>query len=321
MTIPSKQDFQELISFCKKDRFPKDVDIWPSRAKETVKAVLVEFVTCRENALEEMKTLVAFRWLNDRHGLVLSNAIKIIIPDPINLSVNWAEDKATYQTRNTESDIEKAEIYFAEKNPDADYFFYRIKESLDNLVGYDSYMIQRYERLVADIAYCVMEYKYPSKNITPDDFKTNIKSIIDDLKKAIKSEKNLKKYADLFYFSEHHKDDYLQNKLDLYTSIRDEYLFPVKQKKKEKDRYEQRMFVVSITKKIFLEMNALRDHDNIIRIKNKDIVDFINHLFYLECFDNPLTPGNVASAVKAEKTRLEKFNKIHSEYRIKMQSK
>jgi len=81
------------------------------------------------------------------------------------------------------------------------------------------------------------------------------------------------------------------------------------------------MFVVSITKKIFLEMNALRDRAHIRRIKTKDIVDFNNHLLCLECFQAPLTSANIANAVKAEKSRLEKYNKIHSEYRIKMHSK
>jgi len=250
MQKPSKEEFQKLISFCKKDRFPEDVDIWPSKAKETAKDILNEFVVRREAAIKEINTLPAFYWLNDRHGPILSRAIKIVIPEPIKLSENWAEDKATHLTRNTKSDIEKSHQYFVDNHPDANYFHFRIKESLDNLVGYDSFKVQRYERLVADIAYCVMEYIYPSQKITPGDFKTNINSIIDDLEKAIKSENNLQKYADLFYFSNQHKDDFLQNKLDLYSAIRDEYLFPIKQKKKETDRYEQRMFVVSITKKI-----------------------------------------------------------------------
>ena len=185
-------------------------------------------MTCRETALEEMKTLPAFRWLNDRHGLIFPRAIKIIISDPIRLSENWAEEEATKQTRHIESNEQQLLEYIEQGNNDsADYHFHRTKESLDNLVGYRSYEIQRYERLVADIAYCVMEYRYPSQSITPNDFRNNIKSIITTLDRAKKAEDNLEKYTDIFYFSDHHKDDYLQNKLDLYTAIRDEYLFGV----------------------------------------------------------------------------------------------
>lgn len=311
MAIPQIEEFQELIDFCSKDRLISPLDIWPSQAKDHVQEILSELIMCRESALKELNTLPAYIWLSKENGRSFNRQMNILFPEKITNLSYWVEQKTKDITLRTEDDLNKLHTDPTTSHFEENMELVLMKNSLECLVRSEAHNVQRYERFIAKVASSFMAYKYPTKqSLDPVDFNDNIAELIGFLKKAKKSEDKLQKYDDLLCLPTTKKDNYLQNKIDLYTAMLGESVFPVK---KKIPTHARKMFIVSITKALFLDTNPF-EHRN-IKNRHKNISDFIFCLFdFCEVFDEKISRQKIKDTIKEENIRYHQISIIQRNY-------
>lgn len=290
MAYPSKEEFQELIDFCQQDRTPGlIIDI--NNLENSIDALFLELLAVRKKTFKEMLLLPAYQWLSIKNKATFDQAIGIVI-NPV-----------------TDADfMRKAwlfiilEIYrYNAKHLDLELQ----KKHLNGSICFASFDIQKQEKITAKIAECCMDYIYPPPELSPVDFKSELKQIIKDLKKAKASEARFKKYKGLFYCVDIYEDktDTLQKKIDLYSDILNKDIFPVKQ---INNKHLIRLLIISITQYL-LRQNAFSKTKGKTLYDFSQILDFITQLLSLECFlEVSMSEGSIRDTINKEFERRDK---------------
>jgi len=283
VTIPSKDEFQDLIDLCNTEQLPDSIDIQLNKTQEHVRSILSEFIYKRAAALEEMQALPAYDWLNNKNGFLFSNAMDLVYPEKITDLDDWVErhthsttfrtiiayDELCLLTGEVDGIIGRSrcgrgkgfgadgDAPWKELRSENYIYFKRLKDSIEHLTHFEAQKLQSYERLIAQVARCFMDFIYPEpiKQFEPTAVIKKISGLIKQLEKAKKLEDDFKKYNDMLYLSNSHDSD-LQKKIDLYTAfIKDKTLLPAQRKSFNKTPL--RMFIVTITKALISNMNPL----------------------------------------------------------------
>lgn len=283
MTIPSKKEFQDLIDLCNTERLPDSIDIQLNKAQEHVRSILSEFIYKRAAALKEMQALPAYDWLNNKNGFLFPNAMDLVYPEKITDLDDWVERHTHSTTFRTIIAYDELCLLTGEVDGisgghhcgrgkgfgiDGDtpweelrsenyISFKRLKDCIENITQFEAKKLQHYERLIAKVARCFMDFIFPEpiKQFEPTAVIGKMSMLIKQLEKAKKLEDDFKKHNDMLYLSGSYDSD-LQNKIDLYTAfLNDKKLLPAQKKISEKTPL--RMFIVSITKALMSNMNPI----------------------------------------------------------------
>ncbi|WP_027156676.1 hypothetical protein [Methylobacter luteus] len=287
---PTKDEFQKLIDECNKNRFSlPSIDI--NNLADDIYNALASLSSAREKAFKEFKSLRAYEWITVTNEAQYNRAMECLWPcHDEQARFNFYLDQIIDSYR-----------YFKEcrcaDNSDL------LHQSRSDILFWAEAM-QEKERMIGHIANCFMNCLCPSpkENVSPVEFYTIVDKLIKNLENAMKGMNALGRYKDVSF----HKNlsagiEPISKELEKYIAIKNHKLFPVQ---RVKDRNEIRMFIVAVVRKFLV--NDLLDSNNGLGYLFMDVLEFVMELLSFDCFDNPITEGNVRKIMQAEIARHEK---------------
>ncbi|MBL1266086.1 hypothetical protein [Candidatus Methylomicrobium oryzae] len=192
-----------------------------------------------------------------------------------------------------------------------------LKLSFDRLRAETRFLakrMQQKEEMLAHISKCFMNFFHSSEEITPAEFKQDIKDTIKALEVSKKCYQKLQKYNDIFYgykISKQH--DFIEYHLTALKGLEEEYIFP---SKKINEQYNARMFITSILRYFLTEKMLTKERENSV-IEFKDILGFIMNLMNFDSFENPITEANVRKIINDEIDRKFRAESVDKSKNIK----
>jgi hypothetical protein len=287
---PTKDEFQQLIDECNKNRFSLPaIDI--NNLADDIYNALTSLFSAREKAFKEFKSLCAYKWITVINEAQYNRAMERLWPrHDEQARFNFYLDQIIDSCRHFK------ECRCA-GNSD-------LLHQLSSNILFWAEAMQEKERMIGHIANCFMNCLYPSPraDVKPVEFYTDLDKAIKDAKNAIKSFNVLNRYEDVSF----HKNlsvgtEQLSKELEKFNAIKKHKLFPMQ---RVKGRNEIRMFIVAVLRKFLI--NDLLDPNNGLGYPFMDVLAFVMELLSFDCFDNPITEDNVRKIMQAEIARHEK---------------
>jgi len=293
LSLPEKEEFERLIDFCSTNRLSIPI-INMNDIENSIYISLSGLMEARKKAFKEMELFPAYQWAAVHNGAIFNRAISILHHDSDEKAQLIRVIKVIISQHNGRVKTKTSKATQKEK----------LKSHISNVALY----FQRKEATISHVMSCLMAYLYPTANYLPSDFKKEINKTIKELEKARDSERKLTKYRNLFYLIDI-PDDTLQEKINLYSAIRDNGIFPVQ---KVNDKHKVRMFIIALTQK-YINDGKLSKEDSLYSFI--DILKFNVQLLGLDCFPvNPMEEINIRKAINQELDRHTREKFIYLQY-------
>jgi len=312
--IPTKEQFQELIDFCKRDYLPSELNIRQYTAVEDLRKILYDFALTREKSLKEMKSLAAFYWLDEgnRDNQYNFNKALAVIPFvTINCIDAWAEENtliilgrmmdSSERTVETQKCLEDNSMKAITVPEDV---FIKILHSQIN-------ESKEYELRIIHFVSCLMKYIYP-ENRHKKTIKSQLTKVISTLEGLQVLEKDLHSYEEFSYLPE--IIDIckpLEGRVELYKKILDGGYLPFE--KRSQHSHDKRIFILNTYNIIPAGVFSSDSLTSIENIKEFDgyFLEVIEFLMSLSCFDKPMSENSIRNILKSERLRLVNRLKIN----------
>lgn len=298
--FPSKKEFQELIDLCNVDRFIEpEIDI--NDANHYVTNSFSSLMSCRKRAYkDDFVKLPAYLWIAQKNKTSYDRAMNIFFENDYDIKVyaDYADRVLKKHRRRLEN---KALLELS---------FNRLRAETRFLAK----KMQQKEKMLEHIAKCFMNFFHSSEEITPAEFKQDIKDAIKALEVTKKCYQKLEKYNDIFYgykISKQH--DFIEYHLTALKGLEKEYIFP---SKKINEQYDARMFIVSILRYFLTENMLTKERENSV-IEFKYVLGFIMNLMNFNFFENPITEVNVRKIINDEIDRKFRAESVDKSKNIK----
>ncbi len=285
--FPSEEDFQQLIDICNVNRFiSPEIDM--NDVENSVINSLSLFMTLRQRVFKDnFKVLPAFIWMSQKNSAGYNKAMDCLFKNDYDAKTYTDKVLGSYRNR-----LENGAL------------FRLAVERLGYAVVHAANDVQKKEKYLGHIAGCFMSFLYPSKKLTPAEFKQDIRAGIEALEKSKECFHKLQKYEEIFYgykLSKQH--DFIEYHLTTLKSFEEGYIFPAK---KINEQYATRMFIVNLIRPLLMENRP-----------TKDVLEFIMELMSFDCFENPITEVNVRKIINGEKDRKNRAERIDKFENIK----
>ena len=313
MDTPTKEQFQELIDFCKRDYLSNDLEIIKNISAKDLRKILYDFALTRDESLKEMKSLAAFYWLdegNRDNQYNFNKALAVFPLTTINNIDNWADESALLiacYVKDRLKYIAEAKEYLEDGITIDESFTDELMVSLQNSAVKMTYSLleeaREYESMVGYITYCLMEYIYPN-NRYKNSIKPQIVKIISTLEKLQALESDLHNYEEFSYLPEIAKIcRSLEGRIEVYKKVLDGGHLPFE--KKSNHSHYKRMFIINVRGNFPDLIKYKGDAEDM----NACFLKFIVFLMDIDCFDNPMTEGSINNILKSEHSRF--INRIN----------
>jgi hypothetical protein len=325
---PTKEEFQQLIDACNKNRFSLptfDIDNLAiadlASFRDSIENAFISLDNEIEKAFVEFESLSAYRWMTVTHKLQYDTAMKRLWPRHTSrharivlcrMLIIDVYTKAIFAYKHSKEALRQSGIYSLRQIV-TDGFDHQMRRTMLFYVE----KMQEKERMIGHIASCFMDYLYPDpkKRMEPVEFYDAIDNTIGALAKVIKEKNKLSKYSDILF----NKDlstgtEILSQELDELKAIKANELFPVQ---RVNDHYQVRMFIVAVVRKFLGDrpicgricLPTARSRGKRPGYPIKDVLEFVMALLGFSCFGDgaPMTAVNVRKAICEE---IERSNRM-----------
>jgi len=309
VTIPTKEEFQELIDFCKKDYLPNGLIIRPNSAVEDLRKILYAFALTREKALKEMKSLAAFYWLdegNRDNQYNFKKALTVVEFEIISNIDDWVQENTLIILSTMKNSPERI-------TEDQKYLEDGATESItvpDNtlleIIYTQTGLAREYEMRVMHFVCCLMDYNYPkNRDRDKNTIKLQLTKVISTLEELQILESDLHNREEFSYLPE--IIDIckpLEGRVEVYQKILEGGYLPFK--RRSDHSHDKRIFILNVYKVISCAVHSecLPIGMDILKISESYLLETLGFLMSISCFDKPMTENSIRNILKAERLRL-----------------